>query len=134
MASTGPFRANFGSRRRSLNYLVGNRKESWWNHQIESFCGLDVDLEKEFGRLLNGLVGRTRSFQDAINVAACHRSIYEEIDRVRHQTPLVRRAAVSVNRRQVTLGSEYDQPRHDAHHKRIVRSVSELAALSGAET
>jgi hypothetical protein len=28
-----------------------------------------------------------------------------------------------------TLGSEYDQPRHDAHHKRIVRSVSELAAL-----
>jgi len=33
-----------------------------------------------------------------------------------------------------TLGSEYDQPRHDAHHKRIVRSVSELAALSGAET
>ena len=54
----------------SLDHLVGDGEQIRWDHQIESFCGLDVDLENEFGRLLNGLFGRTRSSQDAINVAA----------------------------------------------------------------
>ena len=64
----------------SLDHLVGDGEQIRWDHQIESFCGLDVNLENEFGRLL-GLFGRTRSFQDAINAAAGLPPPIEEIDR-----------------------------------------------------
>ena len=96
-------------------YQIAASRRRWKNLRTSSFrCSQD-----EFGRLLDGLFGLCAPS----GCDQCSRrpaAPIEEIDRVRHQTSSVRRAAVSVNRRQVTSTGGGRSAEHDGYQKRIV--------------
>ena len=55
----------------SLDHLVGDGKQLIWNIQIKRFCGLPIDHELEFRRLLNRQFTRARPLEDFVHIEGC---------------------------------------------------------------
>jgi hypothetical protein len=51
-----------------FDHLVGAGEQCHWNVEAESLSGLEVDIQGNVRRLLDGKLRRTRPFEDAINV------------------------------------------------------------------
>jgi hypothetical protein len=52
-----------------FDHLVGAGEQCHWNVEAESLSGLEVDIQGNVRRLLDGKLRRTRPFEDAINDA-----------------------------------------------------------------
>src|SRR6516165_4488423 len=55
----------------SLDHLVGDGEQLVWNIQIKRFCGLPIDHELEFRRLLNRQFTRARPLEDFVHIEGC---------------------------------------------------------------
>src|SRR5438552_17054874 len=63
----------------SLDQLVGASEERWRNGEAERLSGGQVDDEIEFGRLLDGKLGRVGALENLVNVASGSTSQVSEI-------------------------------------------------------
>src|SRR5690349_12329789 len=100
-----------------FDHLVGTGEERRRQFNPKRLCGLEIDLQTNFGRLLDWQVRGESALQNAINISRRLSPKCEEVGRVRHQGAMSHRGAESVNRRELALRSERDQARHDGLHE-----------------
>src|SRR5688572_18332077 len=86
-----------------FDHLVGAGEQCHWNIEAESLSGLEVNIQGNFRRLLDGKLRRTRPFEDAINVARGALPLFEKVGRVRHQSSSPNRVAEWIDCRQAPL-------------------------------
>ena len=65
-----------------FDHLVGAGEQRGWHGEAERLCGLEIDHQFEFGRLLNGQVGRLGTSENAIDVRSCSTKHIVEIDAI----------------------------------------------------
>src|SRR4029077_5905330 len=83
----------------SFDHLVGSREQRRWNSQTKSFGRLEIDDQIEFGRLLNGQVGRPLALKDSARVNGRLPAGIRETGSVTHQSAAFDKFSPRVGRR-----------------------------------
>src|SRR5262249_33660896 len=96
----------------SLDHLVGEADQWQWHREPERLCGLEVDDEREFVRLLDRQVAGFRPFEDAIDVT-CRLAVLikrGDGDAVAHQAADPREFGFPRYGRQAMPLGQFDEP------------------------
>ena len=91
-----------------FDHLVGDREQQRRDFKAKRFCGLDVDHEFEFCRLLDGNVPWLCAFQDFVDNLRRAPEDLSHVRSVRNQSAGFYEIPASVNRRKSKLCSEID--------------------------
>src|SRR5262249_47165800 len=101
------YRSNEAAPSDLFDHLVGQVEEGRRNNQADRLSGLKVDHELELGWLLDWKIGRSRSFQDPVDIAGRAPVKISTDYVISHQTAGIDDLdRIGIHRRQFMLGRE----------------------------
>src|SRR4051794_23073350 len=89
---------------------VGAGKQCWRHPETERPCGLEVDEEIEFRRLLDRQITRPRPLQNSVHVDCGSAKQVRVARTITHKAPFLHKFLEKIHRRQAALVRELYDP------------------------